>query len=85
MSITVKFTCDGCHKAEQGKTFLRRSFDSFSGRGYGFGVWRKDTVEDVCPEGWHAFDPITGCCYCPECWASIEAGEDETQPREAAE
>lgn len=71
MTVTVNFKCDGCDKQAPGKTFLRRHFESLSGRGYGFGTYRTDTVEDVKPDGWHAFDPYTGCCYCPECWESI--------------
>ena len=82
MSVTVKFTCDGCFKEEVGTTFLSRHFDSLSGKGYGFGTWRTDTPQDVAPEGWVAFDPYTGCCYCPECWAEIEG--DDTDGEQAA-
>lgn len=75
MSLKVMFCCDGCHKQAPGTTYLRRHFDSFNGRGYGWGSYRTDTPEDVKPEGWQAFDPYTGCCYCPECWDDIETTE----------
>lgn len=72
MSVTVKFSCGGCDAVADGTTFLRREFVSVSGRSYGFGSFRPaNAVEDVTPEGWVAFDPYTGCCYCPTCWASI--------------
>lgn len=73
MSVTVKFSCGGCSKEVDGTTFMRRHFDSVNGKGYGFGMWHEDTPQDVAPAGWIAFDPYTGCCYCPECWAEIEA------------
>ena len=72
MSVKVKFECGGCFVEADGTAFLRRHFDSINGKGYGFGAYRFDTPQDVAPEGWIAFDPYTGCCYCPECWAGIE-------------
>lgn len=75
MSVTVTFHCGGCDAKVEGTKPLRREFRSFSGRGYGFGAsMPSNTVEDVCPEGWMAYDPYTYCTYCPECWASIENG-----------
>lgn len=79
MSIIVSFNCDGCHRAEPGKRALRRHFDSINGKGYGFGYYRFDGVEDVVPNDWISFDPYTGFCYCPECWAQIEAPEDNAE------
>jgi len=80
MSVTVKFECGGCFKEADGTTFLRRHFDSLTGTGYGFGRWRYDTPQDVAPDGWIAFDPYTGCCYCPDCWADIES--DDSAPEQ---
>ena len=71
MSITVTFQCTGCFRTEPGTTILQRGCWSFTGREV-----PKRGVEDVAPEGWIAFDPYTGCTYCPECWAWIENGGD---------
>ena len=71
MSVTVTFSCDGCSKTTPGTTYLGRRFRAFSGRGYGFGTWEHDKAGDVAPEGWVAFDPYTGACYCPDCWDGI--------------
>ncbi len=71
MSITVTFNCCGCDATVPGTSYLKSHFESFNGSGYGFGSWKNDTVEDVTPEGWVAFDPYTRACYCPECWAEI--------------
>ena len=70
--ITVTFSCCGCDAVAKGTEGLRRQFLSITGRDYGFGSYRYDTAEDVTPEGWIAFDPYTGCTYCPDCWASIK-------------
>lgn len=78
MSVTVHFSCGGCDAETKGTTFLRRHFDSINGSGYGFGNWRLDTPQDVAPEGWIAFDPYTGACYCPTCWADIEGTDEQT-------
>ena len=29
------------------------------------------SIEQAAPDGWIAFDPWTGCCYCPDCWCDI--------------
>ena len=71
MPVTINFSCGGCDKEINGTTFLRRRFHSMNGKGYGFGHWTIDTAEDVILEGWVAFDPYTGCCYCPDCWEAI--------------
>ena len=74
--ITVNFECGGCFAKEEGTTWLKRSFASVTGKTHGFGTYKYDTPQDVAPEGWIAFDPYTGCCYCPDCWAEIEAPEE---------
>ena len=75
MTIKVKFVCDGCDAETEATKSPQRHFESVSGRSYGFGSWRYDSVADVAPPGWVAFDPYTGCCYCKDCWASIENGD----------
>jgi hypothetical protein len=80
MSVTVTFSCGGCFKEVKGLRPLRRNFHSFSGKGYGFGVYRDEKPQDVAPEGWIAYDPYTLACYCPDCWAEIEEPE-EKRPR----
>ena len=78
MSVTINFNCNGCFEETKGTKSIDRTFNSFNGKGYGFGTWSLDAIQDVAPKGWIAHDPYTGCCYCPECWASIEAHEEET-------
>lgn len=72
MSVKITLSCDGCH-VETGPHILpHRKFNSFNGKGYGFGVWDHPGIDDVqFPEGWLYSDPYSGCTYCPKCWASI--------------
>ena len=79
MSVTVYFHCGGCNKCETGTRSLRRRFVGISGKPYGFGHYECETPQDVAPDGWVAFDPYTGCCYCPDCWSEInETSDDDT-------
>ena len=82
--ITLTFKCGGCPKEAEGTTWLRRRFVSISGKSYGIGHYEYDTAEDVMPEGWVAFDPWTGCTYCPECWIDLK-GDVATSGAQAAE
>ena len=76
MTVNVQFSCGGCDAKAEGTAPLRRQFVSFSGRSYGFGtVQPVNTIDDVTPEGWVAYDPYTYCCYCPACWAEINKAE----------
>jgi len=72
--ITVKFACDGCGAEAEGTDFLRRHFIPIKGKSYGLGKYQYDGPLDVAPDGWLAFVPRTGCCYCPDCCKEIEAG-----------
>ena len=77
MTVNITLSCDGCHKETGPHLLPHRKFNSFNGKGYGFGVWENPGIDDVpFPEGWHYSDPISGCTYCPECWAEIISGED---------
>lgn len=67
--ITVIYNCGGCSAKAEGQ--LKRTFQSFSGRPWGFGVYRETTAQEAAPAGWIAFDPWTGCTYCPTCWREI--------------
>lgn len=73
--ITVQFECGECFAKVQGITWLSRRFVSITGKSWGFGHYEYDTPQDVVPEGWIAFDPYTGCCYCPACWGEIEGNK----------
>ena len=76
MSVTVHFSCGGCDAKAEGTAPLRMEFVSVSGRSYGFGAPRMaNTIDDVTPEGWIAYDPYTYCCYCPKCWGEILKGQ----------
>lgn len=80
MTINVLFECGGCSAKAQGTAPLRREFRSYSGRAYGIGgTVNVNTIEDVTPEGWVAFDPYTYATYCPDCWAQIIAEDDEVE------
>ena len=81
MGVTVTFSCGGCFKKTEGTDRLSRQFVSITGRSYGFGSYVYNKSQDVAPEGWVAFDPFTGMCYCPECWAEIER-EDSSDDKE---
>lgn len=72
--ITLTFSCGGCFAQTEGTRGLRREFESVSGRSYGLGSYRYDIPQDVAPDGWIAFDPYTGCTYCPKCWNEIQQG-----------
>ena len=72
--VTVNFECGGCFAKAVGTRFLERKFVSITGKSYGFGHYEYNKPQDVAPQGWVAFDKYTGCCYCPECWESIEGG-----------
>lgn len=88
MTVTVEFECGGCDEKAKGAKPLRRHFHSINGSGHGFGHWSFDGPQDVAPEGWVSFDPYTGCCYCPECWANIEnteAAEDQHHEEQQAD
>jgi len=77
--IRVLFSCDGCHAEAVGTSPLRREFVSVTGRSYGLGSYRPaNSIEDVTPEGWIAYDPYTQCTYCPKCWAEIKEGKEPT-------
>ena len=83
MPVNVLFQCGGCFKEAKSTTWLKRKFVYLNGRPRsimegGFGHYEYDKPQDVAPEGWIAFDPYTGCCYCPACWAEIESPEEES-------
>ena len=71
MNVKVTFECDGCPAKSGPHTIPHRVFTSVSGRSWGFGTWSEPTSKDVLPDGWVDPDPLTGCTYCPTCWAEI--------------
>lgn len=75
MSTRLHLRCDGCFKETEGG-YLRKTFQSVSGRSYGIGVWQMPDLEKAVPDGWVWSDPYTSCTYCPECWKEIESGKD---------
>lgn len=82
MSISVTFHCNGCDAVAGGKSRIRQHFESLYGGG--LGVLRVDSVKDVCPDGWVAFDMI-GATYCPKCAAEIWPAEVVVAEAEARE
>ena len=79
MSVKVLFECGGCCAKAEGVEPLKREFVSLSGKSYGFGRYVNTNPEDVTPVGWIAFDPYTGCCYCPKCWKIIMEDNESRQ------
>lgn len=79
MSIYIEFRCDGCEAKTEQTRMPQRRFESVNGKGWGFGHYHTDKIEDVVPDGWHAFDPFTGCCYCPTCWTEITESVDRPE------
>lgn len=66
MGIRMIYRCDGCDEEDLGSG-IRRVFNSFSGRGYGFGTYQVlSDPQDLAPQGWIAFDSV-GATYCPSC------------------
>lgn len=79
MSIKVIYKCNGCF-VEASVDLPGATFDSFNGKGYGFGYIRYPNVRDHVPDGWIDYDPYTYCTYCPVCVKEIwpeEAKEQE--------
>lgn len=75
MTVKVVFECDGCETTVKGTEPIKRFFESFNVKGYGFGTYHTLTIEDVLPKGWIDFDPYTSCTYCPNCWEEITKEE----------
>ena len=76
ITVTYTYACGGCDEKEINTSGrVTRTFSSFSGRSHGFGTYsvEQPSAIDLAPEGWVPFDPYTQCCYCPKCWAEIEA------------
>jgi len=69
--IKTIFQCDECFTESPGDE-LTREVRSITERSSGLGTYRYTTAREVAPDGWVAFDPYTGCTYCPKCWAEIE-------------
>lgn len=80
MSVSVKFHCNGCDAVDEGTDRIRQRFESLYGGG--FGVYKVDSVQSVCPDGWVAFDMI-GATYCPKCAAEIWPAEQPAAEAEA--
>ena len=71
MSTRIHMKCDGCD-ATHDVGPIRKTFDSFNGKGHGFGVVRQPDIDALVePTGWVWSDPYTYCTYCPQCWAGI--------------
>lgn len=84
MTCKLLLSCDGCHIEATSEKWITSRFRSFDGKGWGFGVWETDTIEDIKPDGWIVHDPLTACTYCPECWAEINADGDATEAQDAS-
>lgn len=73
MSVTVKFSCDGCAAVHFPSEILQSHFEGARGD-LGFGHRIVDGVDSLLPGGWVAHDMFTGCCYCDRCWKNIIEG-----------
>lgn len=85
MSIKVTYSCCGCF-AEETVVLPYVYFDSFSGRGHGFGYYRYPDIRKHVPHGWVDYDPYTHLTYCPTCiediWPSEKEANTENIPEE---
>lgn len=70
MSVSVKFHCNGCDAAAEGKSRIRQHFEPLYGNRGGLCRIVVETIDSVCPDGWIAFD-LVGATYCPKCAAEI--------------
>lgn len=76
MSAKLVLHCDGCD-ATHDVGRVSKSFQSFSGRSHGFGVWVPPDIDKLVePTRWQWSDPYTSCCYCPHCWEAITSDAD---------
>jgi len=73
MPVRVVFECSGCDAKADGTRHLRRGVRSMRT------LLLRIGVEDVVPDGWIAFDPYTGACYCGKCWDEIVGGIPATR------
>lgn len=80
MPIIITFKCGGCEAVVK-SGIVNREFISLNGLGHGWGHYEYPSIRDAAPEDWMAFDPYTGCCYCPTCWKSIEEHVEGTDNR----
>ncbi len=69
--INIEFACGGCDRKETITNAICKTFTSITGKSHGFGSYTTTKIEDICPDGWIAFDPYTQCTYCPDCWKEI--------------
>ena len=82
MGVYVSLTCCGCTAAVSGLR-LGIIHDELPRRHAAGMEWvseRRQTVEEVAPDGWMPFDPYTNATYCPDCWASIVGGDSGADP-----
>lgn len=80
VKAVLTYECDGCFKTAEVETGrLGSRFHGFNGKEHGFGSWvnEKPDAEALAPEGWMAWDPLTRCCYCPDCVEEIWPDPDE--------
>lgn len=79
MSVTVTYRCNGCEAVAESRGLISRLEvvlpAAVTVGGVPYDRCHRDTpsIESAAPEGWMPFDPYTGVCYCPDCWAGIEA------------
>jgi len=80
MTTKLVLSCDGiCGIPDITTDYFKRTFHSFSGKGYGFGTYVETTTEElVGATGWVHVNPYTGCTYCPGCWSWIISGGEDT-------
>lgn len=76
MSVDVTYRCGGCD-AQAEVRGIRQTIRQVSPL---MAQIQTPTLRTAAPPGWVAFDPYTGCCYCPKCWAEIEAPVSEPSP-----
>lgn len=80
MSVTIELACSGCTatiRRDVHQTVTTHGQATINGVVCDRVSTRIPSINRVFDgTGWVPFDPYTGCCYCEDCWESIEAGSN---------
>ena len=74
MTVDVIYKCGGCDNRATVHRLKKTWRTIRQGTALDLCEVRTPTIEGTTPAGWIAFDPYTGVCYCPVCWAEMQEG-----------
>jgi len=86
MSISITYTCGGCHESAavwvyRITTPIFKSMERFESEG-GYCRHHWPGVADALPPGWGIC--IVGAVYCPRCFAEVNGDTETTEPTKLA-